>query len=144
MSTKIVQEVELIIAQFAEQVSVALPQWAQARDPAGFIDVEQAAHALGRQIADGTESPWKLLGEAHFHAGAKAVAAGKRNSAINHYFEAYRSFDSALNFTFHGRMVAEKMTADANWPGWITWNRTTAGDDEASVRVPIGEHSQPD
>jgi len=52
MPKGMLQEVEPIIAQFVEQVSTALPQWAQARDPAGFIDVEQAAHALGRQIAD--------------------------------------------------------------------------------------------
>jgi len=52
MPTKIVQEVKPIIAQFAEQVSAAMQRWTEARDPAAFIDVEQAAHALGRQIAD--------------------------------------------------------------------------------------------
>lgn len=52
MPTKIVQEVQAIIAQFAEQVSTAMPQWTQARDPAAFIDAEQAAQAFGRQVAD--------------------------------------------------------------------------------------------
>jgi hypothetical protein len=46
------QEVQSIIAQFEGQVSTAVAQWTQARDPAAFIDVEQAAHALGRQLAD--------------------------------------------------------------------------------------------
>lgn len=52
MPKGMLQEVQPIIAQFAEQVSMAMPQWTQARDPAAFIAVEQGAHALGRQLAD--------------------------------------------------------------------------------------------
>jgi len=96
------------------------------------------------QIADQADTPWKLMGEAHFHAGAKALALGRRGEAINDFFEAYRSFDGALNFTFHGRMLAEKMTADPNWPEWITLGLDGAAEDASGARKPFGAQGQPE
>jgi len=52
MPTKTVRELETIVAQFGAAASRKMGQWLQARDPEAFIGVEQAVHALGRQVAD--------------------------------------------------------------------------------------------
>ncbi len=46
------QEAKTIIAQFAAKVSTEMQKWTQVHDTEGFIGIEQAAHVLGRQIAD--------------------------------------------------------------------------------------------
>jgi hypothetical protein len=52
MPKGMLKELRSIIAQFDQKVKAALPQWTQMRDPAAFIDVEQAAHEMGRHLSD--------------------------------------------------------------------------------------------
>ena len=72
------------------------------------------------QFAAEAESPWKLTGEAYFHAAAKALAEGKRNEALEGFSAAYRSFDGALDYTFHAKLLFEKLEADGDWPAWVS------------------------
>jgi hypothetical protein len=78
MPKRISQEVKAIIAQFEQQVTTAMPLWTQARDPEGFIGVEQAAHAIGRQIADELVGLVlrQIVGDAQFVADSVGKAAG--------------------------------------------------------------------
>jgi tetratricopeptide (TPR) repeat protein len=71
------------------------------------------------RLADVADSPRQLRGEAHFHAGVRALAQGNRQDAEEHFFNAYRSFDGAQNFTFHGKIVLEQLTSDPGWPDWL-------------------------
>ncbi len=71
------------------------------------------------QLADQVEAPWKLMGEARFHAGAGSLGIGKRKEAADLFFEAYRAFDGAQRYTFHARIIVEKLSAGNGWPGWI-------------------------
>ncbi|MFQ5592031.1 MAG: hypothetical protein ACE5HE_12765, partial [Phycisphaerae bacterium] len=71
------------------------------------------------QLARDADAPRKLRGEANFHAGVKALAQGMREQAINHFFNAYRSFDGATNYTFHGKILQQKLASDQHWPEWM-------------------------
>ncbi len=92
------------------------PAWAEALYA---FAVGRAAYADLDTLAGATEMPWRLLGEADFHAGAKLLAAGDRKGAKERFSSAYRSFDGWVNYTFHGRMLEVKLNHDPNWPGWI-------------------------
>ncbi|MBU0718246.1 MAG: protein kinase [Planctomycetes bacterium] len=71
------------------------------------------------ELVDEADEPWRLQGEASFHAGAKALAAGRRNEARAHFLDAYRSFDGAMNYTFHAGVICERMKSNAEWPSWV-------------------------
>ena len=71
----------------------------------------------------------KLLGEAHFHAGAKALAEGNRERAFTHFAGAYESFDGEQAYSFHGKTVWDKMRTEPGWPPWLQ-----------SATDPQGEH----
>lgn len=81
MPTKSVEELAAIVAHFGKLAEEEMPGWLQARDPAAFIAVEQAAHALGRRVADAIVALVlrQILGDAAFVAGcvSKAAATGK-------------------------------------------------------------------
>jgi tetratricopeptide (TPR) repeat protein len=89
-------------------------------------EVEESPHAR------------RLLGEAHFHAGAKALAAGRRPEARNDFDRAYRSFNGSINLSFSGRIILGKLDSDMHWPRWI---HAAVGDE-----IPAGgvERSQGD
>lgn len=70
-------------------------------------------------IATESPKPWKLMGEAWFHAGLKSLAAGDRSTAAAALQQSYQSFDSALGFSFHSRILVIKLSADPQWPSWI-------------------------
>lgn len=70
-------------------------------------------------IAAASPKPWKLMGEAWFHAGLKSLAAGDRAAAVTALQQSYQSFDSALDFSFHSRILLVKLAADPQWPKWI-------------------------
>ncbi len=85
-------------------------------------------------LAGQAETPWKLRGEAHFHAAAMALGNGKRSEAIDHFSKAYRSYDGALNYSFHAGVIFGKLEADSGWPAWI------APDASANSESAIGAH----
>ncbi|MFH1109776.1 MAG: protein kinase, partial [Planctomycetota bacterium] len=70
-------------------------------------------------LAEGLPSARKLLGEAYFHAGAKALGEGNRELAFTHFVGAYQSFDGEQAYAFHGKAVWEKMRAEPGWPPWL-------------------------
>ena len=90
----------------------------------------QATFAVLEELADEAEKPWRLRGEADFHAGAKALGEGRRAEAMERFARSYRSFDGALNYTFHSRVIFEKLREDPEWPSWKT-------------STPVGNETQP-
>ena len=70
-------------------------------------------------LAQEVDDPWKLQGEAHFHAGATALAAGDRDEACDRFFAAYRAFDGELRYTFHAKILWRKLRQEPHWPPWI-------------------------
>ena len=70
-------------------------------------------------LTDEIAKPWSLRGEAHFHAGAIALAAGRRSDAISHFFRAYRAFDGEEKCTFHAKIVSVRLQQTPSWPSWI-------------------------
>ncbi len=81
------------------------------------------------ELAADATSPRKLLGEAHLHAGAMALANGRSERAFEHITEAHRSFDGELAYTFHARTIRERMRSDPGWPLWLATSHT---DDEST------------
>ena len=63
--------------------------------------------------------PRQLRAEAHFHAGARALASGERDRAGYHFLTARDAHDSELRYTFHAAIVWEKLQEDPEWPSWI-------------------------
>jgi tetratricopeptide (TPR) repeat protein len=74
--------------------------------------------ALEALAAEAT-SPWKLWGEAYFHAAARWLAQGDRMSALEGFRRAYRSFDGEQRYTYQAKLVCIKMQEDPAWPSWI-------------------------
>ena len=64
-------------------------------------------------------SPWRLWGEAHFHAAALKLAQGEREAALAGFERAYRSFDGEERYTYHARVICEKLRQTPDWPPWI-------------------------
>ncbi len=92
-------------------------------------------------IAAESPRPWKLMGEAWFHAGLKSLAAGDRAAATAALQQSYQSFDSALDFSFHSRILLVKLAADPQWPMWIPPVPPT---EQLPVRLPVHSGNAPD
>ncbi|GJM24247.1 MAG: hypothetical protein DHS20C16_06620 [Phycisphaerae bacterium] len=73
-------------------------------------------------LADESDQPWRLRGEAEFHAAAISLADGDRETAFEGFQRAYRSFDRILRYTYHAEIVMRKLEADASWPPWVAAN----------------------
>lgn len=84
-----------------------------------FCNNQESLGAL-LEAASASELSWKLLAEAHFHAAAMALATGRRHRALEHFGEAYRSFDSQMRYTFHSKLIFERMRMEPEWPPWIS------------------------
>ncbi|HNO77620.1 MAG TPA: protein kinase [Phycisphaerae bacterium] len=74
------------------------------------------------QIAEEADQPWRLRGEAEYHAAAIELARGDRKSAFEGFERAYRSFDRATRYSYHAETLLRKMEADTSWPPWIAAN----------------------
>lgn len=70
-------------------------------------------------MTQGAEPPRKLTAEAYFHAGAKALSSGNIEVATGHFTDAYLSFDSETRYTYHARIILEKLKMNPEWPIWI-------------------------
>ncbi len=70
-------------------------------------------------LAGEAESPWKLWGEAYFHAAALRLSDGDRRGALEDFTRAYRSFDGERRYTYHAKTICRKMRHDPAWPPWI-------------------------
>ncbi|MBU0616098.1 MAG: protein kinase [Planctomycetes bacterium] len=81
--------------------------------------IEGGALAALEALAEETDSPWKLWGEAHFHTAALWLARGDREAALDGFRRAYRSFDGELRYTYHGKLISTRMQQDPTWPPWI-------------------------
>lgn len=71
------------------------------------------------RLAEGVPVSRKLVGEAHFHAGAKALGRGDRDLAREHLTAAYGSFDSEHAYTFHAKTIIQRMRHRPDWPPWL-------------------------
>ena len=65
--------------------------------------------------ANKTSDPPKLLGEAHFHAAALKLADGDRAGAAEELEQAYRAFDDERRFTYHARILWDRMAHKPRW-----------------------------
>ena len=70
-------------------------------------------------LAENAEPARKLAAEAYFHAGAKALSSGNKEGAVRYFRDAYLSFDSETRYTYHARIILEKLKMNPNWPTWI-------------------------
>jgi hypothetical protein len=70
-------------------------------------------------LADESDQPWKLRGEADFHFAAMRLADGDREEALRGFERAYRSYDAETRYTFHALLIYRKMLWDEHWPTWI-------------------------
>ena len=89
------------------------------------------------ELAEETDSPWRLWGEAYFHASALWLAEGDRVAALAGFQRSYRSFDSEQRYTYHAKLIFNKMQEVASWPAWhgVLWN---SGLDIRFQRIPAG------
>jgi len=71
-------------------------------------------------LASEFDAPWKLWGEAAFHAGTLRLARGDREAAREEFRGAYRSFGGELGYSYHGKLLFIKMQVVPSWPSWIT------------------------
>ena len=71
------------------------------------------------ELAEETDLPWRLWGEAYFHASALWLAEGDRAAALEGFQRAYRSFDSEQRYTYHAKLIFNKMREVTSWPAWI-------------------------
>ncbi len=76
----------------------------------------ESLEALARQSA----TPWKLSGEAFFHAGAMRLAEGDRSGALGAFQRAYRSFDGEERYTYLARLICVQMQKNLAWPPWVS------------------------
>jgi serine/threonine protein kinase/predicted Zn-dependent protease len=95
-------------------------------------------------LADRERAPWKLWGEAEFHAAVLLLSEGDREDAMVHLRRAYRSFDSEMRYTYHAKLLLRKMQQDPAWPGWLrlSWVHTreaVPGDDLPNVIGPVSQ-----
>ena len=113
-----------LLAERAERVDfgaeLAPPQsqeWVRAL----YAYCQDAAGSLAplETLATQVVTPWKLWGEAYFHAAAARLADGDRAGALDGFHRAYRSFDGERGYTFHARLLHGKMRANLLWPPWI-------------------------
>jgi tetratricopeptide (TPR) repeat protein len=77
-------------------------------------------------LAEEAPTPWRLWGEAHFHAAAMRLAEGDREAALAGFMRAYRSFDGERRYTYHAKLICIQMQRDPSWPAWIP---ASAGDE---------------
>ncbi|MFH1746571.1 MAG: protein kinase [Planctomycetota bacterium] len=72
-------------------------------------------------------TPWKLWGEAYFHAAAQHLARGERQVAENLFVQAYRSFDGEECYTYHAKLILGRMRQNPAWPPWfsVSWDGET-------------------
>jgi tetratricopeptide (TPR) repeat protein len=91
-------------------------------DEAAFEVIEELAYDAEflEEENDKPLIPRRLLGQAHFHAGAKALAAGHRDRAMVAFEKAHRSCDGSTNSSYHGRLMLEQLSRKAGWPAWIS------------------------
>ncbi|MCB9850887.1 MAG: protein kinase [Phycisphaerales bacterium] len=103
---------EFIAGEIPEQTS----EWVTAlyRMTAGEITLEET-QAMALQ----TPQPWRLTGEAQFHAGAMALVASDRATARERFKNAWHAYDDQLRYTYFGELLARRMAQDAEWPSWI-------------------------
>jgi len=90
------------------------------------------------ELAQQTPAPWKLSGEAHFHAGAQRLAEGDRGGALEAFQKAYQSFDSEERYTYQARLICVQMQKTLAWPQWIavSWRGVPGGWADPTVAEP--------
>ncbi len=70
-------------------------------------------------LAGASRTPWRLLGEAYFHAGIRRLAEGDRAAALECFNQAHRCFDGELRYTYLGKLLMEKLRENPSWPAWL-------------------------
>jgi tetratricopeptide (TPR) repeat protein len=135
------QEAETLLADRAELVDFAAelvpPQsdeWVRALYSYCRDGGSQATLA---SLAEAVAAPRKLWAEARFHAAAWWLAEGDQQAALEGFLTAYRAFDNEERYTYHAKLLYNKMQEDPAWPPWIT----IAQDDMASA--PPGRDGEP-
>lgn len=74
-------------------------------------------------LAAQSPTPWKLWGELYFHDALRQLAEGDRAAALESLWRAYRSFDGAIRYSYHARLLLVRLENDLAWPPWceVTW-----------------------
>jgi len=100
----------------------------------GFVAGELSFDRLAEIAPVGT-SARRILGEAHYHAGAMALSAGDRTRAKDHFRRAYHAFDGSMGYTFHAEVLLRKLENDDTWPPWVVNEGDAQSRVEPSSRV---------
>ncbi len=70
-------------------------------------------------LAQTSDTPWKYLGAAYYHAGLKALAMSNRVEAINNLTQTRKSFDDTSDYRYNGGLVLRRLMDDPAWPTWV-------------------------
>ncbi len=70
-------------------------------------------------LARDEDKAWRMRGEASFHAALVALSNDNRGEAMELLEQAYRSFDSELDYTFHAKVLLRQFEQEEGWPAWI-------------------------
>jgi serine/threonine protein kinase/tetratricopeptide (TPR) repeat protein len=84
---------------------------------------QDAAWATLQPMAESAHQPWKLWGEAYFHHGVLQLATARDAAARDSIRKAFRSYDSEMRYTYHAKIIWQRMLDDPDWPSWATVDR---------------------
>ncbi len=93
------------------------PEWIHS-----LFELVAGRRSLGQLLDladDSAERPWRLRGEAEFHAALSRLAAGDRAAAVTGLERAWRSYDAEVRYTYHAKLLLRKLRLDPNWPPWL-------------------------
>ena len=82
-----------------------------------------------------------LLAEAYFHAAARDLALGDRESARELLAKSHKTFAGELSFSYHARTLHERMVGDTGWPEWVPLRQL--GRDRPGVTTDEGVEARP-
>ena len=96
--------------------ATTVPGWKQAL--VAFVLGESTFDAL-TDLAVPAEKPYRLTAEAEFLAGLLALGHRNRDAATTHFTNSHQSFDSEAAFSYHARVLLQKLRTDPSWPVWL-------------------------
>lgn len=117
------EEAETLLADRADAVDFAaelVPPQSEEWMRALYAHCRAGGHLAELEaLAAEAGAPWRLWGEAQFHAAALRLSAGDRAGALVGFQRAYRCFDGERRYTYHAKLICNRMQSDPAWPGWI-------------------------
>ncbi len=116
-------------------------EWVQALY--AYCEAGGALDAL-EMLAASSSSPWKLWGEAYFHAAALRLAQGDRSGAEEWFRHAYRASDGEERYTYHAKLIVVQMEKSLAWPAWlqVSWEEAPGRSQNDKLDRPVAPAPQ--